>query len=356
MESVNDTSSPIADIYDLKSAHLTPAQREFFKKWENLISLEERDLVRFKKELWTMTAREREAHGRCFADMILDELYQENTSTPKTAMKREGRIHQFTYRFTRAAIPTVSQEGALSLLNGHMSAGDAITISVEPDLLAFVRGYILSLTPDGVIVGVDHELDTSAIVQRRPKLATAGPVIFRIDKDELFGGMGRIRGNLAQLFYADGDKRRLELVVDLQAPRFTETPSTIASLESTSSSMILNANQQAAIQKVLCTLDYSLILGMPGTGKTTVIAALIQTLVSLGKTVLLTSYTHSAVDAILLKLKDSADFGILRLGNLDKVCALNTLTSYSTELTGLCSRFIGMCTNSRYPLAVLLRL
>jgi len=62
---------------------------------------------------------------------------------------------------------------------------------------------------------------------------------------------------------------------------------------------------------------------MPGTGKTTVIVALIKTLVQLGKTVLLTSYTHSAVDNILLKLKDDADFGILRIGNLDKVSLRN---------------------------------
>jgi DNA replication ATP-dependent helicase Dna2 len=80
----------------------------------------------------------------------------------------------------------------------------------------------------------------------------------------------------------------------------------------------LNVNQQQAMSKVLSAQDYALILGMPGTGKTTVIAAIIKTLVAMGKTVLLTSYTHSAVDTILAKLTD-ADFGILRLGNIDKV-------------------------------------
>ncbi len=56
---------------------------------------------------------------------------------------------------------------------------------------------------------------------------------------------------------------------------------------------------------------------MPGTGKTTVVAHLIRMLVEMGKTVLLSAYTHSAVDTILAKLND-ADFGILRLGNVDK--------------------------------------
>ena len=43
---------------------------------------------------------------------------------------------------------------------------------------------------------------------------------------------------------------------------------------------------------------------MPGTGKTTTIACLVEVLVAQGKSVLLTSYTHSAVDNILLKLKE----------------------------------------------------
>ncbi|KAJ7288322.1 AAA domain-containing protein [Mycena rebaudengoi] len=64
----------------------------------------------------------------------------------------------------------------------------------------------------------------------------------------------------------------------------------------------LNANQREAMQKVLAAQDCTMILG-----KTTVIAALVKILVAQGKTVLLTSYTHSAVDTILLKLKKNAD-------------------------------------------------
>ena len=46
-----------------------------------------------------------------------------------------------------------------------------------------------------------------------------------------------------------------------------------------------------------------MILGMPGTGKTTTIACIVKILTLLGKSVLIASYTHSAVDNILLKLK-----------------------------------------------------
>ncbi len=54
--------------------------------------------------------------------------------------------------------------------------------------------------------------------------------------------------------------------------------------------------------QVLTAKDYALILGMPGTGKTTTITGLVQMLVAQGKDVLIASYTHSAVDNILLKL------------------------------------------------------
>ena len=64
----------------------------------------------------------------------------------------------------------------------------------------------------------------------------------------------------------------------------------------------LNSDQRKAIRKVITAQDYALILGCPGAGKTHTIACLVRALVSLGKSVLLTSYTHSAVDNILLKL------------------------------------------------------
>ncbi|KAF8066980.1 AAA domain-containing protein [Lyophyllum atratum] len=313
VENVKDTSSPIADIYELKTSHLSPSRALFFKAWEALISLEEQDLVRFKKELWTMGAAEREAKGRCFSSMVLDHSFRP-PSTPTRSAAAGSRIHSFSYRFIRRSV-----EGeTASLLNGHINSGDAVTVSVEPALLALARGFITELTPTEVVLGVDHEIQVENIASRLAKTLPLGsPVIFRIDKDELFGGMGRIRDNLAQLFYADGDTRRLETVVDLKTPVFDEEPPQLEpSLLSYSAH--LNAHQAHAVKKVLSAQDYALILGMPGTGKTTVIAAIIKTLVAMGKTVLLTSYTHSAVDTILSKLLDE-EFGILRLGNIDKI-------------------------------------
>ena len=330
MERVEDSSSSIHELYERKTGHLTESQCEFFRKWEALISLEEQDLVRFKKELWTMGAEERESHGRCFGSMVMDQSYK----PIKLESNAHGKIHSFSYRFTKRdfhlpVLPRSGLQAADSLLNGHMSVGDAVAISVEPDLLAITKGFITELTPEEVTIGVDHKLDPQDIGERvrnksGGKALYDDVVEFRIDKDELSTGMGKIRHNLTSLFYANGDTRRLELVVDLRPPIFNKQYDELIDSPHHGPSLLeiaksLNSTQNLAMEKVLNTEDYALILGMPGTGKTTVIVALIKALVGLGKTVFLTSYTHSAVDTILLKLKDCADFGILRIGNMDKV-------------------------------------
>ena len=59
---------------------------------------------------------------------------------------------------------------------------------------------------------------------------------------------------------------------------------------------------------MICALgarDYALVLGMPGTGKTSTIEFAIKCLVALGKRVLVSSYTHSAVDHLMVKLLDA---------------------------------------------------
>ena len=249
--------------------------------------------------------------------MVLDLSYR-----PPDAMKpisqKEGKIHRLTYRFVKA------KSGGASLLSGHTGVGDAVVVSVEPGLLALARGFVVDLAPDAIVLGVDHELDEDMILDRlrgrpgQPEGFVHSQVVFRIDKDEMFGGMARIRDNLAQLFYAGADSRMLELVVDLARPRFSDDRDGRSPTSTAPALSHLNKDQRAAVGKVLRAEDYALILGMPGTGKTTVIAAVITQLVEAGKTVLLSSYTHSAVDNILMKL-NGADFDVLRLGNLDKV-------------------------------------
>lgn len=330
--------SPIRELAD-KTTHLTPAQSEFFARWETLIALEEQDMVRFRKELWTMGAQERETHGRCFARMV--------------AGPWEKRDRKFFYQFIRAPLPIPSPSEVIdlmtpsppgsptpspmssvplrqpatqpkhsfgsvdSLLSSHIVKGDAVTLSIDPGLLAFARGYVSEITATCLTVVFDTEVPLEGVAVRKHFPSPTEPAILRVDKDDYSGGMARLRSNLAALFYKPGDERRLGLVVDLVPPRFLNAGSEDEKIPA-SRADLLNSDQKAAMEFILRAQDYALILGMPGTGKTTMVAELIKELVRRGKSVLLTSYTHSAVDNILLKLLD-VDFDILRLGYVDKV-------------------------------------
>lgn len=220
-------------------------------------------------------------------------------------------IHRFTYRMRRHATQ-VSGDSA-SLLGGAIATNDPVVISLEhPPVLAVARGFVLSTSLHEVVLGLDRS------ITQVPQLAgrTDGSAVYRIDKDELAAGMGRLRDNLLQLFYADTQTRRRKLVVGLAEPRFDDQAAGDAYRFMPSH---LNPDQKAAVEKVLSAQDYALILGMPGTGKTTTTAEIIKALTRARKSVLLTSYTHSAVDNILLKLIDGDGPSILRLGNHDKV-------------------------------------
>lgn len=79
--------------------------------------------------------------------------------------------------------------------------------------------------------------------------------------------------------------------------------------------MGLNANQRTAVLKALTANEYLLLKGLPGTGKTQTLSALIRLLVLMEKSVLITSHTHSAVDNLLLRLRKCDDqIRFIRLG------------------------------------------
>ncbi len=69
----------------------------------------------------------------------------------------------------------------------------------------------------------------------------------------------------------------------------------------------LNTAQIRAVVRVLMAKDYVLVQGFPGAGKTSTLVTAVKALTVLGKTVLITAYTHSAVDNILIKL-DNVSF------------------------------------------------
>jgi len=57
--------------------------------------------------------------------------------------------------------------------------------------------------------------------------------------------------------------------------------------------------------QVIAMNDYTIIQGLPGTGKTSTLSFIARLLVARGKRVLITSYTNNAVDNVVIKLAES---------------------------------------------------
>ncbi|KAJ6259113.1 DNA replication ATP-dependent helicase/nuclease dna2 [Drechslerella dactyloides] len=323
-------TSGVGDIFAKETAHLNETHSEFFTKWEALLSKEEKDMEKFRKELWVMTSDEREAAGRCFSNLSMI------PESAPTSNDQVSKINRFHYRFVKKT-PSPS----FSFLESQINVGEPIVISDEDGHFALAKGYVVKVSSKWILVAVDRRLHNSRVRQEGfhekknqtfsaimelledgstkplpPASSQEAELSYRMDKDEFSNGMALIRNNLVELVKADGNPRLRELIVEL-APPVYKVSSTAYPLPSASQGKI-NVDQKNAIEKVMSAQDYALVLGMPGTGKTTTIAHIIRALVHQGKSVLLTSYTHTAVDNILLKIKDDP-IKILRLGVASKI-------------------------------------
>ncbi|KAJ5781482.1 uncharacterized protein N7518_009965 [Penicillium psychrosexuale] len=318
-------TSALGEDFDAVVGHLDNGDRDFFRKWDELLTKEEGNLVKFRRELWTLLSSEREALGRCFGDVVIDphSAYEENTGT---------RINRYHYTFVkRQASP------GFSFAESQISVGEPIVISDEKGHFALANGYVLHTSSSHIKVGVDRKLHNARSktvgfdavtnqsfggimeVGKEEPAALQNPneqLVYRIDKDEFSNGMAIVRNNLICMMDKDLFQARQlrQLIVQGQAPAFK----TMSSSYTIPDPGNLNVDQRQAIDKVMSAKDYALVLGMPGTGKTTTIAHIIRALVSQGKSVLLTSYTHTAVDNILLKIRDD-NIRVLRIGATAKI-------------------------------------
>ncbi|MFN8671360.1 MAG: AAA domain-containing protein [Candidatus Sericytochromatia bacterium] len=139
-----------------------------------------------------------------------------------------------------------------------------------------------------------------------------------IYKDTMETTFDTMQGALYNLLREE-NKNILELISGLKKPRFSKIPN--LTLDNS-----LNERQKEAILKALSCKDYFLIQGPPGTGKTHTLANLIIEAVKMGKKVLLSAFTHRAIDNVLIKLVENNFTDFVRIGSHDTVD--NTLHKY----------------------------
>lgn len=321
IENGNGTTSGLYKLFDDRTNHMTESTSEFFKHWWQLLDQEETDIDYIRKDIWSQPAEIREMSGRCLANMELN-LADSNI---------DPEISQWKYCFIR------SQDEINRPLLCNISTGDPIVVSSMHGHINLAMGFVSSLSTTEIVLNLNEPL------RNPPQIA--GPAFdplnnqtfnsfirfkndaknyyslmniqYRIDKDEMSSGMGMLRNNLVMLTAkADNEytrvKRLRELIIDLKKPDYQTSVPYIPPTPN------MNPDQRKALKRVIQAEDYSLILGMPGTGKTTTTAEIINYLVKQNKSVLVAAYTHTALDNVLIKVREHG-VDVLRLGNIDKV-------------------------------------
>ncbi|KAF3686321.1 DNA replication ATP-dependent helicase/nuclease DNA2 [Channa argus] len=304
----------VRDFLQDETGHLTMPHLNYFAHWLLLCCLEAATMEakNGRKRVWLQTVEESEKSGSCVGNMQL--------SGPVTVQSEGVYLH----RFQRSSVASQQVLG-----NNGLSSGDRIVVSdTESRLVGLATGYLCEVSKTSVSCTLDRDLSKFS------------DMFLRLDGDEGVVGLSTHLTNLSRLMENCQDSGRLrELVVDLRPPEFISNLSSVLPREAkdTVANILkgLNKPQKQAMKKVLLSKDYTLIVGMPGTGKTTTICTLVRILHACGFSVLLTSYTHSAVDNILLKLKRFR-VGFLRLGQSQKVHP--EILSYTEESARKCQK------------------
>lgn len=326
----------VGHLLDSTSTYISQAQalRTWFSKWDKLLTFEESETSRFRKELWTMASSEREESGRCFGKLVIAQDLSSTAAAVASSLVdgiegSGGKINRFTYAFSRAQnIP-----GSSFAEGSQLTVGEPVVVSSEQGQWALANGYVIATSKHHITVAVDRKLgdarqrlgdfDGDTLQTFKGVMDTkkthvrsldSSPPLYRVDKDEFSNGLALIRNKLVTLMSTHPIHVKLRNQIIFDAPPQFAKLTNLPSLQPSQLGQ-MNEDQQAAVSKVLAAQDYALILGMPGTGKTTTIAHVIRALLAEQKTILLTSFTHTAVDNILLKIRDVAPEGsILRLG------------------------------------------
>lgn len=310
--------------YDNLTSHINEHNitnyQAFFRKYVDLLIKEESSIRYVNKNLYLLNGQAKEEReGNCISRLTMESI---------------DKIKDGLYRYI--FFRKIQSDG-LTIKNSQIAVNDSVVISDELGHFFLVVGKVTNMTFERITINAKKNIEHKISYGKSNPKRIRQNIMFRIDKNESVQNSISIgRYNLLNLFLPEinqteyinaqgekahlkksqgGFKRGRELIIENQKPSFSSKSKHYKVDE-----LHFNKDQIKAIDLAMKSEDYTLICGMPGTGKTTVICQIIKILVEQHrKKILFTSYTHSAIDNVLLKLKGNVDFGIIRLGSLNKV-------------------------------------
>ncbi|XP_077973735.1 DNA replication ATP-dependent helicase/nuclease DNA2-like [Styela clava] len=293
-------SSSIIKLMEAESSHLSEKDVDYFNHWMTCTLLETRKSMRKQTNqyYWLRTPQERQEIYHCVTDLVLagHGISNEDGITSLQTFKKSSKLNT-AFNFN------IFEKDEMVVISGS-----------EHEFLAMASGIVTNVTENFITVMTDRKFEGY------PKDMT-----YTIDKHE-WPSINSFKAsfhNLSVLMKSSLSANNLrELIINHREPTFTTDLQKVIPRTSKNdvAKMLrgLNRTQRQAIKRVLLSNEYTLVVGMPGSGKTTTIVAMVRILLLCGCRILLTSYTHSAIDTLLIKLiKYKVKF--LRLGRKSQI-------------------------------------
>lgn len=295
IENLDDNVLLPQEFVDLITGEISYKDKFFFEKYYRMMQLEDESNALDINGYFLNSSAEK---NQCVGMMKLIETKQTNQS--EGVEDRYELVFSFDPNINNEVSGVNLQDNCiLSDEMGHYRLDFVVVLDVD-----YSKGVLKTLGTKNIMASIQNQYKKI--------------VLFRLDH-ALFDIPNKIaKYSLVSLL----DKRNLMLKNLIINPELNLSNQRPEYFKSFNTQMInwakLNVDQSEAIIKCLSSDKYSLIRGMPGTGKTQVITELLKCFIMNGKKVLITSFTHSAVDNILLKLIENGDyndnFNIVRLG------------------------------------------
>ncbi|KAJ8924803.1 hypothetical protein NQ315_000957 [Exocentrus adspersus] len=278
-------------IQDEAFFYLEESHLNYFMHWVSLLALESNSTRGSKdiREIYTLTPEEREVNGRCIINLKVTQVGEECNGV-------------FEHTFEK-----LQSEPGLNFFSYGLIESNYVVVS-STNRPAVSAGFVRDITATSITVALDRDLS------KKYKNHS-----FHIDSYDATNIQSFNLTSLTLLMeLTDRAEKLRRIIIEKVPPTFKSRLPKVIGTKGRVILKRLNVVQQRAVLRAIAANDYFLIIGMPGTGKTATVVALIQLLVELGKSVLITSHTHSAVDNVCLRL---VTYGVkvLRLGSETRI-------------------------------------
>ncbi|KAG5673320.1 hypothetical protein PVAND_003380 [Polypedilum vanderplanki] len=283
---------PLVKIQESHTNHLTDEHLNYFLHWCNLIILENNEIQKSikLKHIWTKTAEERAMKGKdTLANLILKDLVMP---------QHDEYIHTLG-----------TLDDSTNFTTKNFNVGDYLIVSTDKRC-SITAGRVVNVDSNRISLSLPKDLNHQCTSEK-----------FHLDKFESQSQSVFNFTNIGVLLDNDNERKINQLrsiIIDKEPAVFSNTlPKSIQqNLDQTLIKM--NSVQRMAVLKALTCENYMLIRGLPGSGKSQTLVNLIHLLKIMNKTILITSHTNSAVDNILLRLKERG-ITFLRLGSISRI-------------------------------------